>query len=257
MEHGALEERDLRAGTENLSHTYLALGRASLGATTWAERGFAACTGTLDHPICNFAVANELDEAICSRLRQVASQRRCFSLYGVPSPDAERMLEDQGFALSHKLKVLMGQDVGIASPVLEEAQTEAERLKIAEFMMGQFFHRQPTAFRRGIAEATARAASLRLMSAHGNGRLVGAVMVSEQAGVLGIYNLCVSSAFRRRGWGSAIVGSLAQIAARRKLRLTLQCEPDLAPWYESLGFREVGSVSVFGLLRFREIDIMV
>jgi hypothetical protein len=38
--------------------------------------------------------------------------------------------------------------------------------------------------------------------------------------------------------------------------VTLQCEASLASWYASLGFREVGSVSVFGLYRGKEIDIM-
>ena len=256
MEHSAVKELEVGAAAENLCQTYLALGRSAAGATTWAERGFTACTGSMDHPICNFAVAKQLDPAICSRLRQIAAQRRCFSLYSMPQLETENPLETEGFALSHKLKVLLGQDVEATDPILIEAETVQERLKLADFMMGQFFHRQPTLFRRGIAEATAKAANLRLLRAEGNGRIAGAVMVSEHAGVLGIYNLCVSSAFRRRGWGRAIVGSVARMAAQKGLGLTLQSEPGLASWYETLGFREVGSVSVFGLLRFREIDIM-
>jgi ribosomal protein S18 acetylase RimI-like enzyme len=256
MEHSPLRNPEIRTAAENLSQTYLALGRSAEGATTWAERGFTACTGSMEHPICNFAVAKELDGGICARLRQLASQRRCFSLYALPHLESESLLEGDGFALSHKLKVFVGENVIPHEQLLTEAKTHHERLKLADFMMGQFFHKQPTAFRRGIAEATSRATSLRLLSVEGNGRVAGAVMLSEHAGALGIYNLCVSTAFRRRGWGAAIVGSAARLAAQKGLRLTLQCEPNLAAWYETLGFREVGSVSVFGLLRFREVDIM-
>jgi ribosomal protein S18 acetylase RimI-like enzyme len=255
VEHSAVTDIQREAAAENLSQTYLALGRSAAGATTWSERGFTACTGAMDHPICNFAIANQLDEGICTRLRHIATQRRCFSLYTVPPLESDR-LETEGFALSHELKMFLGEEVSEGDHLLSEAESVHERLKLADFMMGQFFHRQPTAFRRGIAEATSRATELKLLCAEGNGRIAGAVMLSEHAGVLGIYNLCVSSAFRRRGWGRAIVGSVARMAAQKGLGLTLQCEPGLAPWYETLGFREVGSVSVFGLLRFREIDIM-
>ena len=139
---------------------------------------------------------------------------------------------------------------------LAEAQGPHERRKIAEFMMDQFFHRQPTSFRRGITEATATASCLKLFRAQWNNKAAGAVMISEHATMLGIYNLCVAPPFRRRGWGAAIVKSVVAKAQAQGYGVTLQCEPGLVAWYGSLGFQEVGSVSVYGLFRFKEIDII-
>lgn len=259
MEHGAVTEPLAGAASQNLMHTYLALGQASTGSRVWQERGFHACTGPLDHPICNFAVNGDLSGGVAPRLRQVAAQRRCFSLYTVPPIDdveAEQTLEREGFNLSHKLSILVAEgSIGEAAK-LEEADGLRGRRKIAEFMVDQFFHRQPAAFRRGIAEATAGSSSLRLLRADWNGKCVGAVMISEHAGLLGIYNLCVAPSFRGRGWGSAIVRSVLSQAYEKGLGVTLQCERSLGGWYGSLGFREVGSVCVYGLLRFKEIDII-
>lgn len=259
MEHGAVTEWSAEAAALNLAYTYLELGRATAGARVWQERGFRACTGPLDHPICNFAIDLELDDAIAARLRQVATQRRCFSLYTVPpieESSAQEALEREGFALSHHLKILMAPPAESDSIPLAEIQAPPERRRISEFMVDQFFHRQPTSFRKGIAEATAGSAPLRLYKADWNGRTTGAVMLSEHAGLLGIYNLCVASQYRGKGWGSALVKAVLNRASAIKAAVTLQCEPGLASWYESLGFKEVGSVSVYGLFRFKEIDIM-
>ena len=259
MEHGAVAEGGLRAACENLSHTYLTLGGSTSGGRSWQETGFTACAGPLEHPICNFAVDIEPTQPVAARLREIAAQQKSFSLYLVPPNDTEedqRIIEDEGFTLSHRLRMMVADEVPGDTIQLAECSSAQDRRKTAEFMMDQFFHRQPTGFKRGIAEATAGASGLKLYKAEWNKKLAGAVMISEHAGMLGIYNLCVSSQFRRRGWGSAIVRSVVEKARSIGYGVTLQCEPGLAAWYGSLGFREVGSVSVYGLFRFKEIDII-
>ncbi len=235
------------------------LGRCTKGSQVLSEPRFQGCTGSLEHPICNFAVDVDLDEAIATRLKEIASRRQCFNVYTMPPQGTERhhlLLEEEGFALSHRLKLMVAETVPSEPLDLAEASLPQERRKIAEFMMDQFFHRQPTTFRRGIAEATANASCLKLYRAEWNKKTAGAVMISEHAGMLGIYNLCVAPPFRRRGWGTAIVKSVVALAQSMGSGVTLQCEPGLATWYGSLGFQEVGSVSVYGLFRFKEIDIM-
>jgi GNAT superfamily N-acetyltransferase len=259
MEHGAIADREIEAATENLTHTYLDLGRSSVGAQVWSEPGFQACAGPLDHAICNFATDVRADANVAERLRQIADRKKCFALYVLPphgGREQQGALEDKGFTLSHQLKLMVSADCFKESVELEGIEDPDERRKIAEFMVDQFFHRQPTGFRRGIAEATAVARNLKLYKAFWNERTAGAVMISEHGGMIGLYNLCVAPHIRRRGWGSAIVRTIVGQAEARGKRVTLQCEPSLVSWYSSLGFREVGSVSVFGLYRFKEIDIM-
>jgi GNAT superfamily N-acetyltransferase len=243
----------------NLVNTYMELGRCTKGAHVWSEQGFKACVGSLEHPICNFAVDVDLNEDVAARLKEVAVGRPCFNIYTMPPQDTSRhhqILEEEGFALSHRLKLMVAPAVASDSIELAEATLPHDRRKTAEFMMDQFFHRQPTSFRHGIAEATASARCLKLFKAEWNKKAAGAVMISEHAGMLGIYNLCVAPPFRRRGWGTAIVKSVVEKARSKNYGVTLQCEPGLAAWYVSLGFQEVGSVSVYGLFRFKEIDIM-
>lgn len=243
----------------NLVHTYMELGRCTKGAHVWKEIGFKACTGTLDHPICNFAVDVDFTEDVVARLKVIAADRKCFNIYAMPprdTPRSHQMMEEEGFALSHRLKLMVAQPARCESVDLVETSQPNDRRKVAEFMMDQFFHRQPTSFRRGIAEATASATCLKLFKAEWNKKAAGAVMISEHARMLGIYNLCVAPPFRRRGWGTAIVKSVVEKARSQGYGVTLQCEPGLAAWYVSLGFQEVGSVSVYGLYRFKEIDIM-
>lgn len=259
MEHGAVAESNIHAACMNLVHTYLELGRNTAGSTVWSEPGFHACVGSLEHPICNFAVDAGVDEQVAGRLRIVAADRRCFSVYTMPtseSSESDQILENEGFALSHRLKIMVAQSVAPESLDLIEVSSPSDRRKVAEFMMDQFFHRQPTSFRHGIADATASSTSLSLLKAEWNKKAAGAVMISEHAGMLGIYNLCVAPSFRRRGWGTAIVRSVVEKAQSLGCGVTLQCEPGLATWYKSLGFHEVGSVSVYGLFHFKELDIM-
>ena len=258
MEHSAVADRVVEAAARNLSYTYLELGRSTPGANLWQERGFQGCTGSLDHPICNFATDVAPDDEVAERLRQIARKRRRFTVYMLPplgSLAQSEPLERKGFVLSHTLRMMVSEDVSEDSLDLTGAEP-ADRKRVADFMVDQFFHRQPTSFRHGIAEATARASNLNLFTANWNGRPAGAVMISEHGGIVGLYNLCVAPAVRRRGWGSAIVRTVVDTARKQGRIVTLQCEPSLTSWYSSLGFKEVGSVSVYGLCRFKEIDIM-
>ena len=259
MEHGTVASPLIDAAVANLSHTYLVLGRSTFGAHVWEEEGFKACAGTVQHPICNFATDLRVTASAARRLREIAERNRTFTLYLLPPHDNENshnLLSDEGFGLSHKLKIMVAAETLEDDVQLDEALLKDDRRKIAEFMVDQFFHRQSTAFRRGIAEATAISPELKLFRAVRNERTSAAVMLSEYSDIVGLYNLCVAPQFRRRGWGSAVVKTVVGEARKGHRSVTLQCEPSLMSWYSSLGFKEVGSVSVYGLCRFREIDIM-
>jgi len=259
MEHSPVIDPRLDAATQNLTHTYFALGRSTEGAHMEEQRAFDICAGPFAHAISNFAVVRELDAHVAQSLRQIANSRPSFAVYLLPGANTESeqsLLQHYDFTVTHELHMMLSETVMPDRVDLEEATGLGERRKVAEFMVEQFFHRQSPIFRRGIAEATSNSTDLNLYRALWNERQVGAVMLCEHAGLIGLYNLCVEPQFRSRGWGSAIVRTIVDQAQERRLSVTLQCEPSLASWYSSLGFKEVGSVSVYGLYRFQEIDIM-
>jgi ribosomal protein S18 acetylase RimI-like enzyme len=130
---------------------------------------------------------------------------------------------------------------------LRLADLPQKRQAIAAFMTEQFFSCQGGAFRRRVAEATARAWSLTLLTVLDREQMIGAVMLSEQPGTLGLYNLCVASAHRNRGWGQEIVRAVKKKAAMVAKPIILQCEPSLEAWYAKQGFKSSGYVDVFCL----------
>ena len=90
----------------NLVHTYLQLGGSVAGAKTWREPGFCACTGPLDHPVCNFATDLALERTSAARLLEVARTRRTFAVYSLPGESQERndeLLRSFGFDVTHRL----------------------------------------------------------------------------------------------------------------------------------------------------------
>lgn len=244
----------------NLIRTYLELGASVAGAKAWREPGFCACTGPLDHPVCNFATDLALERSSTARLVEVAKTRRSFAVYSLPGEAQERndeLLRSFGFDVTHRLVQLKANtSLSNAGADLCEAVAAEDRRRVAAFMAEQFFAKSAHRYRRGIVEATLNATPLKLFRRETQGRVEAAVMLSEHLSTVGIYNLCVDASLRRKGLGTKIVRDITHQALSAGLGVSLQCERNLVGWYRKIGFADLGEVTVYGLCRLRDVAIM-
>jgi hypothetical protein len=133
--------------------------------------------------------------------------------------------------------------------------SRTERRHVAGFMARQFFSRMPKQGRDAIAEATA-AGSHTLWTVGPPRSPEAAVMLVEQSGAVGLFNLCVRPDLRRKGLGAGIVRAVQRSAAGLGRPVVLQCEPELAPWYARLGFEPVGTVEALTRSHVESGDIL-
>lgn len=238
---------DLAArSARNIERTYLAIGRRTPGARTVCGEGWVCCLSDLDHPICNFGVVRSDSEFDADGLRRLIADKKAFNLYSfrsLPADDLDRV-RGMGFAPTYRLLQLFRAGA-LEGPAAELAEAEGqERMRVAEFMVRQFFFRQSRAIRQNISQATAEC-ELPLYWSNWQGQTVGAVMLCPEAGVLGLYNLCIDPDMRSRGLGSATVRAILRVASQYERPVVLQCDAVLESWYGGLGFSKLGTVEVF------------
>lgn len=246
--------------SRNLVQTYFSLGLAIPNSTTLTEEGFRACLGEFEHPICNFAADLKLDPWSAKQVAQLASARKSFNVYVLPTDTPKHipeLLRRCDFRLSYKLIQMVAEPSGSHSgQVIVRADYPDKRLEIARFMTEQFFGRQTENFRRRVACATADAVSLELYALLSYGRMTGGVMLCHGEATIGLYNLCVATASRGLGLGKEIAGWALSEAYKQKKFVTLQCDSRLQPWYESLGFKPTGMIEVYTLSKAGRGDII-
>jgi len=251
------------AAAENLHRTYFALGMATPGSKLIHEAGFDACIGNFDHPICNFASRIKVDPWVAHRLLELALSQGAFNIYSLAGDLPEdihlrdELLVRAGFRKSYGLRQLAAEPGPVGEGVpMEKAESMEQRRDIATFMASLFFGRHSSNFRRRVAEATMAATELDLYSIRPRDETIAAVMVAEDEQIVGLFNLCVKTHAQGRGWGKAIVAEVMRKAFEKNKPVTLQCDELLSPWYESLGFRRIGSVDVYALPDERRVAIM-
>lgn len=197
----------------------------------------------MPHTACNFAMA--LDSSKVADALAFVKEDRGRLLYTFTSgmdpahdPDVRRV---------HRLSVMIEESAPVAHPLPEITAAHADRAVIAKFMAVQFFQNLSRESRTQIADATAGAEGLELVAFHrpNHQRIVGALMLSRTPGMLGLYNLCVDTNERDRGIGRRMVRHVSHLAAIEGLRVTLQCDPPLVPWYRDQGFRELAELNVW------------
>lgn len=249
-----------RSASQNLIGTYFRLGAATPRAQLWQEDGFRICTGDFEHPICNFAADLRLTPWSARRLVEIAINRPSFNVYVLPGDEprhVRELLQSAGFRLGHCLVQMSAEPKYRPTSVsLKEAACPNERARVARFMVEQFFGRQPNLFRRRVADTTCAASELPLYTIEERGRILAAVMLSDEGNVVGMYNLCVSASLRGKGWGSELVHSVLNLAAARGKAVVLQCEPGLQSWYSNLTFSAIGDVAIHSLPKCHALDIM-
>lgn len=238
---------DLAArSARNIERTYLAIGRRTPGARTVCGAGWVCCLSELDHPICNFGIVRADAEFDADGLRRLIAEKKAFNLYSFRSLPAVVLdrVRGMGFVPTYRLLQLFksGPLEGLTAE-LEEAEGQ-ERLRVAEFMVRQFFFRQSRVVRQNISQATAEC-ELPLYWSKSQGQTVGAVMLCPETGVLGLYNLCIDPDMRSRGLGSATVRAILRVSSQYERPVVLQCDAVLESWYGGLGFSKLGTVEVF------------
>lgn len=240
--------------SQNLEKTYWAIAQGILGTETVAGNGWKAVTNAFEHPICNFAFCDDVEALDTEGLTQLANAHPFFNVYVIRYGEGNGAyveLDRAGFVRVYSLALMVGSKPATGEPgKLRYAPTAMERLRIAEFMMWQFFSTQTGNVRDRIAQATVRSAELQLYELERpdiRERPVGAVMLHRTGGVLGLYNLCVSVPYRSKGLGSSIVIAVELLSTQESVILELQCDPSLIEWYQALGLEQVGAVDVYGL----------
>lgn len=233
---------------DNLEATYLAIGGASPDSRIELREGYSLCLGRLDHPIGNFGIIRVLKPFTAGELAAEAKGRKSFNVY-VPSSAASaesvRALRACGFRPSYRLTAMRASPQESASDcALHLAENADGRLRVALFMVRQFFPNQESGMRGRIAQATADC-GLDLYEILRYGTLVGAAMISRGARLFGIYNLCIDEERRGQGLGSDALARLLSLAANEGSDAVLQADPSLESWYVQRGFRTTGAIEVF------------
>jgi hypothetical protein len=238
----------LRSAADNLEFTYLSIGRATPGAIVSHGAGYSACVCEFGHAVGNFAIVRGGTRESAKELLELAEAAESFNIYSPPeAPEsAARHLRSAGFEQTWRLSQLVASGKVAEGITQFELVEDERRLEVARYMADQFFFRQKASVREVIAKATAHS-GLELLRIVHKGSPVGAVMIAQIAGLLGVYNLCIEADLRGRGFGSEAMKGMLALSARRGCDVVLQCDVSLVPWYSSLGFREAGSVDVYGL----------
>ena len=252
MEHRALNTVPrTQIWDENLIETYLALGLAMPKTRLERGDGFVACLGEIDHPVANFACRLRLNPNSAARLRHLCDSMRSFHVYHLPQSEPDyvpELLERAGLYCSSQLVQMHWQGV-CETPEsqlgIHKASSGSKRVQIATFMADQFFGKQSSSFRAGVIQATSSADKLDLYEVVHNGNTIAAFMLCDHPNSIGLYNLCLQSSLRHRGWGSKIVERIQHLAFLLEKPIVLQCEERLRPWYEAKSFAEVGQVHIY------------
>jgi hypothetical protein len=237
-----------------LVETYVALALAAPGVKADVRPEWTWVTGLSTVSFCNFVArfsltSAQLDQAI-PMFREFGRRANTFWIFvtDVESPgDMGDRLHKSGFEIRQSLKQMAWEcgSVPECEPP-DEALSMPDRMRVSRFMTETFFNNANGHNRRLVIEATANSPHRLFFWRDGLG-LAAAVMVSESAGVYGIYNLCVRQDVRERGYGSDALSFVQSLAADAGRAVVLQCQPEMADWYHRRGFDPVGEMKAFGV----------
>jgi GNAT superfamily N-acetyltransferase len=231
------------AALQPMFRTYQALAN-QIGTTWQAGEGFWLAQSDFPHPLLNFAFAGHLT-AYSARELADAIRTPITNIFCLNEPTVSpELLRRNGASESFEMLNL----VGIASdgPVQEpEWIAPDQRREVADFMVSQFFRRQDIGYQAQFSRALTEATSLRLAIRTYQGRLAAAVLVSPDVPGerIGIFNLCTDSSFRGQGHGTQLLRTI--LTAHQARQVSIQCVPELAPWYKKRGFDGSETVRAF------------
>jgi len=233
------------AALQPMFRTYQALAN-QIGTTWQAGEGFWLAQSDIPHPLLNFAFAGHLT-AYSARELADAIRTPITNIFCLNEPTVSpELLRRNGANESFEMLNLVASTEPSDAPTYDpEWIAPDQRREVADFMVSQFFRRQDIGYQAQFSRALTEAASLRLAVRTDQGRLAAAVLVSPDiAGErIGIFNLCTDSSVRGRGHGSQLLQTI--LAAHQAREVSIQCVPDLAPWYKKRGFQGTETVRAF------------
>jgi len=244
-----LEYRALTtAARDNLRATYTGLALCLPNARLEHDRWPTVCVGPGLPTFANFAM--EFDEphhwdAVEDVIQRCAIRTDRFWVFHCDA-DQDKQLRTRmmrsGFLYRHRLAMLAWE--GSRPEAFATLREASNREETAQFMVGQFFRASAVEMKAAIVASTVHSGH-NLWYVGAGGVAVGAVMTVATPGVIGLYNLCVDSAHRGLGTGSAIVRAVQAVAAVENRIVALQCDESLVGWYERLGFTRLGEVETW------------
>lgn len=251
MEHRLIADREtvqtVRAVTVA---TYLGLVEPINGAVISKPAGFTLVRGPGAFSFCNFAAEFDAENSKDAVAALIEQSGECAGFYvfvmtGDKPEDLSETLLAEGFELRQELTSMVWEPVECqAGPSLDRVTDQNDRSFVTKFMCEQFFARLPIEAREAIAAATA-ASRNQIFKIGESETPQAAVMLVPGSGSIGLYNLCVRPGLRGQGIGKSVVESIKSGAAQNGIKVVLQCDRSLVPWYQGLGFQTVGSVRAY------------
>lgn len=251
MDHRPLSDREIvERCCLSLTQTYLEIAKGAKGAHFFEEDDVLGCLSHEVHPAANFGfIARPTPESLRMLLRCV-HKSPSFTTYLLPTDQddaARELLESRGFTVSNRLQLMYYRGPVRELPDIEPERTElhqiGDRFDLVMFLARQFFSEFDLSFHRSIAMLTASAKRCQLLAWKYRTEIVMGAMVTRWGDTLGLYNLAVAPHRRGKGLGQSMVFDF--IARDPGDSITLQCNQNMVEWYETLGFRHYGTVTVF------------
>ncbi len=239
----------------NVHLTYAALAK-QVHAQRVNTLGFDGYFCQLPHTIGNFAINLKLNAVVTSELVSLANDHPSIQLYHLPSDEpanAVELLASAGFDRRYSLELFGTPPHHSVAPIGEsdaldivKAEEFSDRLLVMEFIAAEFLPRPPGAIKKWMVDSTANARELDLYSITRHGERIGAFMLAGFGECLGLYNLCISGKYRRKGIGAHAVCWILKLAESSRRSLVLQCDASLSGWYRGFDLKHLGVMHVFG-----------
>lgn len=240
------------AARQNIAQTYIGLARELPDTRVIDHPNFVGTISLRPYSFCNFILGFngeeadlELITAEVDRWARLQPAMRIFIISGdEPRGLTEAMLGAEFAPLHRMVQMVWFPARTLGREEWHECAGPEFRHEVSEFMVKQFFSMNEAGFRQLVVDAAA-SGTHELWYISENDSIIAAAMVAPSPHALGIYNVCVDSSKRRRGYGSSLMRSAQLHAFERGTPLVLQCDEKLSSWYRELGFQVFGEMQSF------------
>lgn len=233
-----------------MTRTYLEVARHARDNERFELEGVIGCRSGETHAAANFAfIARPTPESL-NELSRLIRDIPTFTTYLLPTDRddvVKEELESKGFLFSNKLHLMFYRGPERTQMPYEFERKEFnqlnERYEHMLFLAKQFFVDADLKFQSTIAMLTAASRACRLFAWEHQLLTIMGGMYTEFEDTLGLYNLAVTPSKRGKGYGQSMIFDC--LTRSSMPWVTLQCHKPLVKWYETLGFRDYGTVQMF------------
>jgi ribosomal protein S18 acetylase RimI-like enzyme len=231
-----------------MTETYFSIAQSAPGSTRYIADGIMGWFSEINHPATNVAVIARPTPKSLLELRTQKDIHGPFTSYVLPTNDDSAVLEmatRAGFTTAGRIHLMfLKPRPQRSAPELDFLTDSNDRFDLTYFLARQFFFEMDDSFSTMIAGLTAKSSRCELIQFRRGVVLEAGAMVSQVGDTLGFYNIAVSPERRHRGVGGTVLSHLIGLAGARECYAVLQCGDTLVEWYERLGFRRYGTVTM-------------